>query len=583
MIRCHLSTRRRARAFNRLCKGAVLCVLIMACLNYAASGPVEGSRPDARSVLSRLFSENAEVRTQARENGEKLAAYLLWESAPSEEKCVENLRRELVLPLERRIARDEKSRAREAIALYTAVKGMTRREWALRESLRWALRVQDEGQRNTALRSLADYWALYDYDRADEVLSKLVPIDEARKAREYLAFRRELKGRIESTDSFPEVVEWAKAVPTAALRRTALREVVTKWVAEKPLGLAAAMSADPSLPVDDICLSRVARTYLEHDERKAVEWAEGLGPRREKALAYLAAYVVKQDKEKALELVGRVKNPDLTPQPWLLIGYYWAEKDVGAATKWAADLEGGCRDWARAGISWALIDTDLGRAEKMLAPVSNEMAIDFVLPQIAHAISKTPGVNAATEIRRLEKTFGATDDYSALLRQWAAEEPAAAARWITKIQNWVDRIYAIHIVSEAWARSSAQEALAWARQQQDERDRYAATSCIGKYMARTDRGEFWRLLTEGSGVSEADVLFRELAIHSTESAPSLAWSAFQRIENDHMRAGTGWIVARGLGRTDPHRTYLWVSTFENGPLVKSHLFLGLAQGVSGGF
>ena len=139
-----------------------------------------------------------------------------------------------------------------------------------------------------------------------------------------------------------------------------------------------------------------------------------------------------------------------------------------------------------------------------------------------------------------------------LLRQWAANDPHAAADWVSQSPGGGPaRSEAINTVAIAWANQNLADAAQWVRQLPGEGERTAALSAAAYEAARTQPLEALRLGSELPAGETRDDLIMHAASQWAAQAPEDAARWAGGIPDADLRQRVLAEIATAWGESDP--------------------------------
>ena len=314
-------------------------------------------------------------------------------------------------------------------------------------ALAMALKIQHEGCRVDALRTVLREWAKRDPKAAAAALSG------RREKRFQDAYPRDLaEGWAHKNPR--EAAAYAKTIPQRRTRVLALAGVARQVAAADPAAAAELCSIlaplnvgkwHEQMPRGGMIVREVAEAYARGARQAAVRWAASLpdkyGGCRREAFDGVAAG--------------------------------WAATDPKAALAFYTSQEEGKRPSPNRGTGAAypslarqLAKTDVGAALQVARKTKRLVLKSHIIHDVAVVLAERDPRAAA----RLVGNWEAITDYytyrpaaaAVAARAWARQSPKAAAAWAATLKPTRDRQAALRAVAAAWARRSRSDACAWA-------------------------------------------------------------------------------------------------------------------------
>ncbi len=322
-------------------------------------------------------------------------------------------------------------------------------------ALALAEKIQLESYRVDALRAVLQEWARQDPKAARAALSGR-PEEKFQEA-----FARDLAEGWAHRDPLA-AAEFAKTIPDARTRMMALALVAREMSRTDPKAAAAICTVVASLNKGrwheqmrrvETAVSEVAEAFARHDPLLAVQWATSLPPGDggclRPAIDGVAAGWAATDVRAALEFYS-VEDQD---------GHTGGNKGTGAAYP---------------ALAGQLAKTDVETALTLVRRTDRLVLQSHIIHNVAMELTARNPEEAA---RLVEQWEGVTDYYgyrsdaaSSVAETWARSSPEQAAAWAEKLQPAADRTAALRAVAAVWARGSRDRAHAWAQSLKDPND-----------------------------------------------------------------------------------------------------------------
>ena len=435
---------------------------------------------------------------------------------------------------------------------------------------------------------------------------------------------RDLAGRVRTAPpaDLPALLREIVATPASDARNRALAAALSRWLEGDPAAfrtfldeLAAADPADDAFilrfyaaladalpllseraaasPYLAELLSHFVRHQMTSDPVAGLRWAEQwlLGDALEIARVEAVTALAETDPRAALRELARIQSPLRRLEAIDALGEAYARVDTDAALAWGRSLPLAAeRAMAMDGILVALAEDDPPRAaadfqafagelnaayqahvaaERAARPASAvddaggeaappENSPDLELlqdssPSIAHALAAEDPAAAIRWVESLPDSVAKTDSLRAALGAWAETDPAAALRY--QRQNLPHDPAAVGQIFSSWAAQAPETAAAEASRVPGLTQRQRALeSTVEGWLATGATAE--TVARWGGGLSDSadrDLVHRTLAATIDSAAPDQAWRYASAVSDPAARASVLRSAFVNLAAESPRR------------------------------
>jgi len=270
--------------------------------------------------------------------------------------------------------------------------------------------------------------------------------------------------------------EWQRLVAEAPgpLRQHRLAAVLQAWAAQDPLAALNAVQSLSEVATRRMLLQQVVNTWGEQDPRAAVDWAMAQPPsgQRGQYLGTALRALARSDPRGAFDLALAQPAPDRDGVVGNVLGE-WASADPAAAAAALARLPGeAVNHSALSQVAMHFVRQDPAGAAAWLVTLEERQAT-LAASMVFSMLGRQSPQDAAPLVDDLPGPLRRQASQS-LVQSWAAQDPAAAARWVDTMADPAARSEAGRALTRQWAQYDVPAALRYAEGISDRGERDAA-------------------------------------------------------------------------------------------------------------
>ncbi|MDD4871155.1 MAG: hypothetical protein PHR77_11405 [Kiritimatiellae bacterium] len=197
----------------------------------------------------------------------------------------------------------------------------------------------------------------------------------------------------------------------------------------------------------------VIRQWAGKNVLEAFAWVKTLSPEqgRDSALNALFEAWAGIDPENAAKELLLIKDFDTCNLSKGMIAYYWARKDINAATAWAWNLpkDSGYTS-ALSSIARVLYETDKKRGSDWAKSLPAGYTNNPALRRIASFLTGSDSEKAVSVLaENMPGGFGTAPDIQMFVARWTKRDPEVALAWARQLADSQSREYALYTITQA--------------------------------------------------------------------------------------------------------------------------------------
>lgn len=291
---------------------------------------------------------------------------------------------------------------------------------------------------------------------------------------------------------------WRNELSPELRRLVSSQTIFEKWGETDPAAALAAWKANDPESIHNNY--QLAATWARRDPAGALRWATE-NPAFDNAGYFVSlgiAWLGAEDPQRALAILGSVKNPDQGTGAFNGIASAWAAKDFPSALTWARTLtDGRGKNEAFAGLASAADQLPEAERRALAAEIGPHSASSFLLlwrmepaeatPRFAslppdqrlsawqsmssNLIRESPAEAAAFAALLPNEPASGSDSFSSgstlsqaasmVATSWAQRDPVAAAAWVSSLPAGEAQTWAASNLVGSWSRHDLDGAVAW--------------------------------------------------------------------------------------------------------------------------